>query len=407
MTAYQSDFLKTLTARGLLQDGAGLDELDQRLKTPGQRAYIGFDCTADGLHVGSLLPLMLLRHFHHAGHQPMVLFGGGTTKVGDPSGKDTARQLLDDATIQTNKAGIMRVIHRLVPGLTPETIVDNADWLGGLGYIDFLRDIGPHFSINRMLTFDSVRLRVEREQTLSFLEFNYMLLQSYDFWHLFKTKNCILQMGGSDQWGNMISGVDLIRRLEGQTAHALTVPLLTTASGAKMGKTADGAVWLSADKTSPYDFWQYWRNVEDADVAKFLRFFTTISLGEIEDLTKTTGSALNAAKIRLATEVTTLCHGADVALSAAETAKKTFSGGGLGGDIPTLTLTGTVSVMDVLLDSGFCTTRGEAKRLLEQGGVKINGHTVTAITATLSPTPDSAALQVGKKKHARLVWDGM
>jgi tyrosyl-tRNA synthetase len=249
-----------------------------------------------------------------------------------------------------------------------------------------------------------VRLRLEREQTLSFLEFNYMLLQAYDFWHLFTTKDCILQMGGSDQWGNMISGVDLIRRLEGKTAHALTVPLLTTASGAKMGKTADGAVWLSPEKTSPYDFWQYWRNVEDADVGKFLRFFTTLPLAEIDDLTKTAGSSLNAAKIRLATEVTTLCHGEDVALSAAETAQKTFSGGGLGDDIPTFTVTGTVAIMDVLVESQFCSSRGEAKRLIEQGGVKINGHTVTAITATLSPAPDPAALQVGKKKHARIAW---
>jgi tyrosyl-tRNA synthetase len=404
MTSYQSHFLKTLAARGLLQDGAGLDELDQRLLTPGQRAYIGFDCTADCLHVGSLLPLMLLRHFHQTGHQPIVLFGGGTTKIGDPSGKDTARQMLDADTIQKNKAGIMRVIHRLVPALTAETVVDNADWLGGLGYIDFLRDIGPHFSINRMLTFDSVRLRLEREQTLSFLEFNYMLLQAYDFWHLFTTKDCILQMGGSDQWGNMISGVDLIRRLEGKTAHALTVPLLTTASGAKMGKTADGAVWLSPEKTSPYDFWQYWRNVEDADVGKFLRFFTTLPLADIDDLTKTGGSSLNAAKIRLATEVTTLCHGENVALSAAETAQKTFSGGGLGDDIPTLTVTGTVVIMDLLVESQFCSSRGEAKRLIEQGGVKINGHTVTSITATVSPAPEPAALQVGKKKHARIAW---
>jgi tyrosyl-tRNA synthetase len=404
MTQYNSSFLKTLHGRGLLQDGAGLPELDERLKSPGQRAYIGFDCTADCLHVGSLLPVILLRHFHGAGHTPIVLFGGGTTKIGDPSGKDTARQLLDHDTIQKNKAGIMAVIHRLVPGLTPETVVDNADWLGGLGYIDFLRDIGPHFSINRMLTFDSVRLRLEREQTLSFLEFNYMLLQSYDFWHLFKTKNCILQMGGSDQWGNMISGVDLIRRLEGKTAHALTVPLLTTASGAKMGKTADGAVWLSAEKTSPYDFWQYWRNTEDADVGKFLRFFTTLPLEDIDDLTKAGGASLNAAKIRLATEVTTLCHGEGVALSAAETAQKTFSGGGLGEDIPTLAVQGTVTVMDLLVNAHFCSSRGEAKRLIEQGGVKIGGSTVGDVNAKVEPSSEPLPLQVGKKKHARVVW---
>jgi tyrosyl-tRNA synthetase len=423
MTSYQSHFLKTLAARGLLQDGAGLDELDQRLQTPGQRAYIGFDCTADCLHVGSLLPLMLLRHFHQTGHQPIVLFGGGTTKIGDPSGKDTARQMLDADTIQKNKAGIMRVIHRLVPALTAETVVDNADWLGGLGYIDFLRDIGPHFSINRMLTFDSVRLRLEREQTLSFLEFNYMLLQAYDFWHLFTTKDCILQMGGSDQWGNMISGVDLIRRLEGKTAHALTVPLLTTASGAKMGKTADGAVWLSPEKTSPYDFWQYWRNVEDADVGKFLRFFTTLPLAEIDDLTKTGGSSLNAAKIRLATEVTTLCHGEDVALSAAETAQKTFSGN-KSTDWFTFSLYKSYWPDGILLTElmtlkghegedivgtqktpfACCDSNSEAKRLIKQGGVKINGETVHDVTRHIPHGDTDLYLEVGKKKRCRLVW---
>src|SRR3990172_9886368 len=339
MSTVKSEFLHELKSRGYVHqctDEAGLDKLARAERVTG---YIGFDCTAPSLHVGNLLGIMMLRKLQQTGHRPIVLIGGGTTKVGDPSGKDEARKLLSDAEIAANIAGIQSVFHNFVSfgsGPTDALLINNADWLDTLNYIDFLRDYGRHFSVNRMLTYDSVKLRLEREQPLSFIEFNYMVLQAYDFIELYRRHACRLQLGGSDQWGNIVGGIELGRRTDGAELFGLTSPLLTTSSGAKMGKTAAGAVWLNADLVSPYDYWQYWRNTEDGDVARFLKLFTVLPLDEIARLTALQGQELNEAKKVLATEATALVHGRAAAGQAAETARKTFEGDGLAETLPSV-----------------------------------------------------------------------
>ncbi|MCW5773619.1 MAG: tyrosine--tRNA ligase, partial [Rhodospirillaceae bacterium] len=341
MSAFKSDFLAALEARGFIHQISDPAGLDAKLMAGPTAAYIGFDCTADSLHVGSLVQIMLLRWFQKTGHKPVVLMGGGTTKIGDPSGKDESRQLLTEEQIGRNMDGIRAVFAKYLAfgdGPTDAVMANNADWLDRLAYIPFLREYGRHFTVNRMLTFDSVKLRLEREHPLTFLEFNYMILQAYDFLELARRRSCILQMGGSDQWGNIINGVELARRCDGRELFALTSPLLTTSSGAKMGKTAQGAVWLNTERLAPYDFWQYWRNTEDADVGRFLRLFTELPLDEIARLEKLAGAEINEAKKILATEVTRLAHGDAAAASAAETARKTFEEGALGGDLPVVTV---------------------------------------------------------------------
>ena len=411
MRAAKSDFLHELTSRGYVHqctDEAGLDHL---AKTATITAYIGFDCTAPSLHVGNLLGIMMLRKLQQTGHRPIVLIGGGTTKVGDPSGKDEARKLLSEPEIAANIAGIQSVFHNFVSfgsGPTDALLINNADWLDRLNYIDFLRDYGRHFSVNRMLTYDSVKLRLEREQPLSFIEFNYMVLQAYDFVELYKRTGCRLQMGGSDQWGNIVSGIELGRRTEGMELFGLTTALLTTASGAKMGKTALGAVWLNPDMLSPYDYWQYWRNTEDADVTRFLKLFTELPLAEIERLGKLKGAELNEAKKILATEATALVHSRDAADRAAETARATFEEGQLAESLPTIEVkrkeleTG-LGVLNASVHAGFVKTTGEARRQIKGGGIKVNDEAVTdeKRLLTLSDlTPEGVIkLSLGKKRH--------
>jgi len=421
MTEPKSAFLRSITARGFIHQCTDLDALDVRA-AEGERdgdkgpvvAYIGFDCTAPSLHVGSLVSIMLLRWFQRSGHKPIVLMGGGTTKVGDPSGKDESRQLLDDAAIQRNMAGIRRVFERFIDfgdGANGAIMVDNADWLDELRYIPFLRDYGRHFSINRMLTFDSVKLRLEREQPLTFLEFNYMVLQAYDFVELARRHGCVLQMGGSDQWGNIVNGVELGRRVDGRTLYGLTTPLITTASGAKMGKSAKGAVWLDAEMLSPYDYWQYWRNTEDADVGRFLRLFTELPLDEIARLEALGGAEINAAKKALADAATMLCHGAEAAREAAETARRTFEEGHHGDalpmvEIPRAELAAGIPAFELFRRAGLCATGGESRRLIKGGGARLND---ARIESELRPvTLDDIAndgvikLSAGRKRHALL-----
>ena len=380
MTELRSDFLREITGRGFLHqctDIAGLDALAEKGPIG---AYIGFDCTADSLHVGSLVPIMMLRWLQKTGHRPIVLMGGGTTKIGDPSGKDAARQLLSEDQIQANMAGIRRIFDQYLvfgDGPTDAIMIDNADWLDRLNYVDFLREYGRHFSVNQMLAFDSVKLRLEREQHLSFLEFNYMVLQSYDFLEISRRHDCVLQMGGSDQWGNIVSGVDLGRRLDQKSLFGLTSPLITTTSGDKMGKTAQGAVWLNQARLTAYDYWQYWRNVEDADVGRFLRLFTELPVGEIASLEALQGVEINAAKKRLADEATKLCHGAAAAEAAAETARRTFEEGALGQDLPTIEvprgrLAQGIPAHELLRESGLTASNGAARRLIKGGGGRIN-----------------------------------
>jgi tyrosyl-tRNA synthetase len=412
MSTVKSDFLRELKARGFIHqttDEAGLDKL---LRSERVTGYIGFDCTAPSLHVGNLLGIMMLRKLQQAGHRSIVLIGGGTTKVGDPSGKDESRKLLSDAEIAANIAGIESVFAKLLSfggGDSGAVMVNNADWLGALNYIDFLRDYGRHFSVNRMLTYDSVKLRLEREQPLSFIEFNYMVLQAYDFVELYRRTRCRLQMGGSDQWGNIVSGIELGRRAEGVELFGLTSPLLTTASGVKMGKTASGAVWLNADMRSPYDYWQYWRNSEDADVDRFLKLFTELPLDEITKLAKLKGTELNESKKILATEVTALVHGRDAADRAAETARATFEEGEIAASLPTLEvpradLEKGLGVLNASLLAGFVHSTGEARRQIKGGGIKVNDEPVTNERQLLTPsdlTPDGVIkLSLGKKRHA-------
>jgi tyrosyl-tRNA synthetase len=414
MSAYKSDFLRVLEARGFIHQVSEPEALDKLAKDGRLIAYIGFDCTAPSLHVGSLLPIMMLYWMQQTGHRPIALMGGGTTRVGDPSGKDESRRLLTYEQIDENLKGIRAVFAKFLKfgdGPSDAVMANNADWLGSLNYIDFLRDVGRHFSINRMLSFDSVKLRLERQQELSFLEFNYMILQAYDFLELYKRYGCVLQMGGSDQWGNIINGIDLGRRAANAQLFALTSPLITTASGAKMGKTAQGAVWLNADLVSPYDYWQYWRNTEDGDVERFLKFFTTLPLDEIARLAKLKGEEINEAKKVLATEATALVHGRAAAEQAAETSRATFEEGALSENLPTVEFPRAqldigYGVLSAAVRAGLVYSTGEARRQIKNAGLKVNDQTVTDEKMTLSPrelTPAGVIkLSLGKKKHVLL-----
>lgn len=408
-----SRFLETFVARGYLHQCTDIEGLDAlALKQP-ITAYVGYDCTAPSLHVGSLISIMMLRLLQQSGHKPIVLIGGGTTRVGDPTGKDESRPLLTDAQINSNISGIRKVFEKFIKfgdGPTDAIMVNNADWLDQLNYIEFLRDFGTHFTINRMLTMDSVKLRLEREQPLTFLEFNYMLLQAYDFLELSRKHGCHLQMGGSDQWGNIVNGVDLGRRADGAHLFGLTTPLLTLASGRKMGKSENGAVWLNSDMLSPYEYWQYWRNVEDADVGRFLRLFTELPLDEIARLEALQGQELNEAKKVLANEATAMAHGALAAQQAAETARKTFEEGAMAEGLPVLDIPRTeiepgIAVSELLRRAGLCASGGEARRLIKNRGVRINDQLVENEQALLNPTDFSngaVKLSAGKKKHVLL-----
>jgi tyrosyl-tRNA synthetase len=407
-----NDFLLEAEARGFIHQCTDSEALAAALNAGQVSAYIGFDCTADSLHVGSLVPIMLLRLLQKHGHRPLPLMGGGTTKIGDPSGKDEARQLLTNETIAANMAGIARVFAAFLSfeGPNAALMVNNADWLDSLGYIPLLREIGPHFSVNRMLTMDSVKLRLDREQPLTFLEFNYMILQSYDFRELFRRHGVKLQMGGSDQWGNIVSGVDLVRRTDGAQVFGLTTPLMTTASGAKMGKTAKGAVWLSADRLSPYDYWQFWRNAEDADVGRFLRLFTDLPLPEIDRLGALAGAEINDAKKILATEATTLLHGRAAAEAAETTARTTFEQGLAAETLPThlvpsADLDSGLPVYRLLAESGLATSNGEARRLIRGGGARLNDHVIADENRpfTRADLIDGTAKLSAGKKHHRLI----
>jgi len=414
MATYKSDFLNVLESRGFIHQVSEPDVLDQLAKTEQVTAYIGFDCTASSLHVGSLLPIMMLRWMQKTGHRPIALMGGGTTRVGDPSGKDESRRLLTEDQINENLKGIRQVFSRFLKfgdSGNDAIMANNADWLNKLNYIDFLRDVGRHFSINRMLTFDSVKLRLERQHELSFLEFNYMILQAYDYLELNKRYGCRLQMGGSDQWGNIINGIDLGRRVSGAQLFALTSPLITTSSGAKMGKTAAGAVWLDANMVSPYDYWQFWRNTEDGDVGRFLKLFTEMPLEEIAKLTALKGSEINEAKKILATEATAMVHGREEALKAEQTARTTFEEGALAEDLPSIEtakseLEKGIGILNASVQAGFVSSTSEARRQIKAGGIKVNDVTVTDEKLTLTPkdlTPEGVIkLSLGKKRHVLL-----
>ncbi|MBY6013630.1 tyrosine--tRNA ligase [Qipengyuania gaetbuli] len=407
MSSQQSELLRVLEERGYIHqvtDVEGLDALAASQVVPG---YIGFDATAPSLHVGSLVQIMMLRRLQQAGHKPIVVMGGGTTKVGDPSGKDESRKMLTNEDIDANIAGIRKVFERLLTfgdGPTDAVMVNNDEWLSQLGYIELLRDVGPHFTINRMLTFDSVKLRLEREQPLTFLEFNYMILQAYDFRELAQRYGCRLQMGGSDQWGNIVNGMELARRMDGSDLFGLTTPLLTTADGSKMGKTAAGAVWLNEEQLPSYDFWQYWRNVDDRDVGRFLRLFTDLPLDEIARLEALEGAEINSAKTVLANEVTKLVRGTEAAALAEKTASETFAGGGAGEDLPTLSVGEEgVRIGAALTALGFTASNGEAKRKLAEGAVKLDGETVSDPGHLVEISEGAEVkLSLGKKKHAIL-----
>ncbi len=402
---YNSTLLRLLDERGYVHqmtDAEGLDALAAKQIVPG---YIGFDATAPSLHVGSLVQIMLLRRLQQAGHKPIVVMGGGTTKIGDPSGKDESRQLLTSEKIDANIASIRTVFEKLLTfgdGPTDAIMVNNDEWLSALGYVELLREVGPHFTINRMLSFDSVKLRLDREQPLTFLEFNYMILQAYDFRELALRHGCRLQMGGSDQWGNIINGIELTRRMEGKELFGVTTPLLTTADGAKMGKTAAGAVWLNEDALPAYDFWQYWRNSDDRDVGKFLRLFTDLPLDEIAQLEALEGSEINAAKVVLANEVTRLCRGDDAAKAAESTASATFTGGGLGADLPVFAIPAVgIGIVDALVGIGFAASKGEAKRLIAGGGARLDGVSISDEAFHIS-AQNELRISSGKKKHGIL-----
>jgi tyrosyl-tRNA synthetase len=405
MTEYRSDLLRLLKTRGYIHqvtDASALDALASKEVVPG---YIGFDATAPSLHVGSMVQIMMLRRLQQAGHKPIVVMGGGTTKVGDPSGKDEARKLLSANDINANIASIRTVFERFLTfgdGPTDAIMIDNADWLDKLEYVPFLRDVGRHFTINRMLAFDSVKLRLDREQPLTFLEFNYMILQAYDFLELSRRAGCRLQMGGSDQWGNIVNGIELTRRIDGTQLFGLTTPLITNADGSKMGKTAAGAVWLNEDALPAYDYWQYWRNTDDRDVGRFLRLFTDLQPDEISKLEALKGSEINAAKVELANAATSLCRGGDAASKAAETARKTFETGASGDALPHLAVSGgSIGLSDALVGLGFAASRGEAKRLIKGGGARVNGQQVLDEAAVLSVDEDTR-ISAGKKNHGVL-----
>ena len=411
--AYHSEFINRILSRGYMHQATNLDGLDNRCDSRPITAYIGFDCTANSLHVGSLVQIMMLRQLQNTGHKPIVLMGGGTTKIGDPSGKDEARPLLSDQDIAQNKAGILKIFEKYLKfgdNPTDAIMIDNADWLEPLSYIRFLRDFGSHFSINRMLSMDSVKLRLEREQNLSFLEFNYAILQAYDFMELRRRYGCELQMGGSDQWGNIVTGIDLTRRVDTQEIFGLTSPLITTASGAKMGKSATGAIWLNEERLSSFDFWQFWRNTEDADVERFLKLFTELPLDEIERLAGLRGAEINEAKIILANEVTKLCHGEENAVAAAKTASDTFNEGVMSEGLPQLDVSADAlnafSVLDAFVQLGLADSKGAVRRLIKGGGAKINNQVITndAIQLTTDDFGAEGKLQLsaGKKRHAIL-----
>ena len=413
MSGYKSDFLNVLAERGFIHQVSEPDALDQLAKSQSITAYIGFDCTAASLHVGSLLPIMMLHWLQQTGHRPIALMGGGTTRVGDPSGKDESRRILTDALIEENLKGIRAVFSRFLKfeGAGGNAVMaNNADWLNTLNYIDFLRDVGRHFSVNRMLSFDSVKMRLDRQQELSFLEFNYMILQAYDFVELNQRTGCVLQMGGSDQWGNIVNGIDLGRRMSNVQLFALTSPLITTSSGAKMGKTAAGAVWLNADLVSPYNYWQYWRNTEDGDVGRFLKLFTVLPLDEIGRLSALHGAEMNEAKKVLATEATALVHGRAAADAAADTARRTFEEGTLAENLPTVEIATaeltSLGVLAAFVRAGLVSSNGEARRQIKGGGLKVNDTTVSDEKMVLTPatlTPEGVVkLSLGKKRHVLL-----
>jgi tyrosyl-tRNA synthetase len=414
MSAYKSDFLNVLASRGFIHQVSEPEALDALARTSKVTGYIGFDCTASSLHVGSLLPIMMLHWMQETGHRPIALMGGGTTRVGDPSGKDESRKLLTDDMIAQNLKGIRAVFAKFLKFEEAggnAIMANNAEWLNALNYIDFLRDIGRYFSINRMLAFDSVKLRLERQQELSFLEFNYMILQAYDFVELYRRHGCVLQLGGSDQWGNIVNGIDLGRRLHNAQLFALTAPLITTSSGAKMGKTAAGAVWLNADLVSPYDYWQYWRNTEDADVARFLKLFTVLPLDEVNRLAALKDAEINEAKKILATEATALVHGRAAADEAAATARTTFEEGGLGASLPAVEVsrgelkTG-LSVLAAFVKAGLAASNGEVRRAIANNAILINDKRVTdekRMIGEADVTTDGVVkLSLGRKRHVLL-----
>ncbi len=403
---YQSDLLRTLSARGYIHqmtDAAALDTLAAREIVPG---YIGFDPTAPSLHVGSLVQIMLLRRLQQTGHKPIVLMGGGTGKIGDPSFKDEARKLLAEDGIQANVASIKRIFERFLTfgdGPTDAVMVDNAEWLDRLEYIPFLREVGQHFSVNRMLSFDSVKLRLDREQSLSFLEFNYMILQAYDFRELALRRGCRLQMGGSDQWGNIVNGIELARRMDGTDVFGVTTPLITTADGGKMGKTMAGAVWLHEDQLPHFDYWQFWRNTDDRDVGRFLRLFTDVAEDEIARLEALEGAEINEAKKILANAATAMCRGAAAAEEAAETARRTFEEGSAGGALPTLAVAGgSIGIVDALVGLGFAKSKGEARRLIAGGGARVEGEKIDNDTAIIAVDAETVRISAGKKHHGLL-----
>jgi tyrosyl-tRNA synthetase len=412
MPTVKSDFLNVLQERGFIHQCSDYEGLDAKLMSGVVTAYIGFDCTATSLHVGSLIPIMMLHWLQETGHRPIALMGSGTTRVGDPTGKDESRKILTPEDIERNKAGIKRAFDGLLrfgSGPTDAMMVDNYDWLGPLNYISFLRDVGRHFSVNRMLSMDSVKLRVEREQELSFLEFNYMILQAYDFTVLNREYGCILQMGGSDQWGNIVTGTDLGRRMGLEQLYALTSPLLTTSSGAKMGKTASGAVWLNEDMLPVFDYWQFWRNAEDADVARFLKLYTKLPMDEINRLAALGGSEINDAKKVLATEATALMHGRAAAEQAAETARQTFEEGRLSAALPSVEIASAefagLGVLSAFVKAGLCASNSEARRNVQGGALRVNDEIVTDDKAALTDrdlVDGVVKLSLGKKRHVLL-----
>jgi tyrosyl-tRNA synthetase len=414
MTAFKSDFLNVLQERGFIHQCSDFEGLDALAAKGQATAYVGYDCTAPSLHIGNYLTMMMLYWLQQSGNKPITLMGGGTTMVGDPSGKDESRALRSLEEIEANKASIRGVFAKVLrygAGASDAVMLDNAEWLTKLNWIEMLRDIGRHFSVNRMLAMDSVRLRLEREQEMSFIEFNYMVCQAYDFVELSRRIGCRLQMGGSDQWGNIVNGVDLGRRMAAPQLFALTTPLLTTASGAKMGKTAQGAVWLNADQFSPYDFWQYWRNVEDGDVVKFLKLFTILPLGEIARLAALQGAEINEAKKALADAATALLHGPEAAAVAAETARQTFEEGAIAENLPTVEISGTeleagAGVLALFVKAGLVASNGEARRQIKGGGLRVNDAAVTDEKMMLrlaDLTPEGVIkLSLGKKRHVLL-----
>jgi tyrosyl-tRNA synthetase len=414
MSAYKSDFLNVLASRGFIHQVSEPEALDTLAKAQPITGYIGFDCTAPSLHVGSLLPIMMLHWMQQTGHRPIALMGGGTTRVGDPSGKDESRRLLTDAVIDENLKSIRAIFTKFLrfgEGRNDALMANNADWLNTLNYIDFLRDVGRHFSVNRMLSFDSVKMRLERQQELSFLEFNYMVLQAYDFVELFKRTGCVLQMGGSDQWGNIVNGIDLGRRMTNAQLFALTAPLITTSSGAKMGKTAAGAVWLDPNLVSPYDYWQYWRNTEDNDVGRFLKLFTVLPLDEIARLTALKGQEINEAKKVLATEATAMVHGRAAAEQAAETARRTFEEGAVAETLPTIELPRAelepgLGVLTAFVKAELVSSTSEARRQVKGGGLRVNDLPVSDEKRMLGQsdlTPEGVIkLSLGRKRHVLL-----